>query len=353
MAFLFSIEPKFQTDLDHGNFPKDLRQVFKTRGFPLPQNATVSIQPERVKWQITIMDKNTHGRYIIRKGKNRLDVHTALEIRTIDLTSNIPGGDSIEFLRAEVSKAAYRYSPFALVRYALEGVEQEYGLRIDLDKRVFIDHFDEDPKKEAVLHGAAPKIVKFLSRVLYPESNPPDRTELAKQLRAVAYLTGEFTLRSGKISSFYWDKYRFESDPILLHAIVAELEKLLPPVFDKFAGLELGGVPLATGLSLKTGKPCLYVRKEAKPYGTANLVEGGFEAGETVVVVEDVITTAGQVCTSVNQLRELGLVVEDVVCVIDRQQGGREKVEGIGCSLNSVFTLEELESLEISHGNQK
>ena len=172
-----------------------------------------------------------------------------------------------------------------------------------------------------------------------------NKVELAKRIKAASYLTGQFTLRSGKISSFYWDKYRFESDPVLLQAIVAELQTRLPTYFDKLAGLELGGIPLATGLSLKTGVPCLYVRKEAKTYGTCNLVEGGFHAGETAVVVEDVITTAGQVCASVSQMRELGLIVEHVVCVIDRQQGGREKIQEIGCTLASVFTLEELERL--------
>ena len=172
-----------------------------------------------------------------------------------------------------------------------------------------------------------------------------EKADLAKQMKAVSYLTGKFKLRSGKISSFYWDKYRFESDPVLLMAIVDELQKLLPASFDKLAGLELGGIPLATGLSLKTGKPCLCVRKVAKTYGTCNLVEGGFKPGETVVVIEDVITTAGQVCTSVTQMRELGLQVQDVVCVIDRQQGGRENLKDIGCSLAPVFTLDELERL--------
>ena len=144
------------------------------------------------------------------------------------------------------------------------------------------------------------------------------------------------------ISSFYLDKYRFESNPLLLKAIVDELEKLLPTFYDQLAGLELGGVPLATALSLKTGKNCLFVRKTPKTYGTCNLVEGGFETGDIAVVIEDVITTAGQVSASVQQMRELGLVVEHAICVIDRQQDGRERLEKIGCSLNSVFTLDEL-----------
>ena len=169
---------------------------------------------------------------------------------------------------------------------------------------------------------------------------------LARAIRQVAYLTGTFRLRSGQTSSFYWDKYRFESDPHLLSAIAAELEALLPQSpFDKLAGLELGGVPLATALSLRTGKPCVFVRKMAKDYGTMNIVEGGFEPGDHVVVVEDVITTAGQVVASVGQMRQLGLKIDQVLCAIDRQQGGREKLEAIDCSLRSVFTMEELDRL--------
>jgi orotate phosphoribosyltransferase len=179
-----------------------------------------------------------------------------------------------------------------------------------------------------------------------------EKADLAKRIKATSFLTGQFELRSGKISSFYWDKYRFESNPVLLSAVVDELQKLLPASFDKLAGLELGGIPLATGLSLKTGKPCLYVRKAPKTYGTCNLVEGGFQAGETAVVVEDVITIAGQVCTSVKQMRELGLSVEHVLCVIDRQEGGRENLKNIECSLSSVFSLEELEHLAQDYGYQ-
>ena len=168
------------------------------------------------------------------------------------------------------------------------------------------------------------------------------KAELAKQIRAVSYLTGEFTLRSGKISNFYWDKYRFESNPVLLFAIAEEMAKLLPPEFDGLAGLELGGIPLATAISLKTGVPCFYVRKEAKSYGTANLIEGGIKENSALVIIEDVITTAGQVCTSIEQIRAEGHTVTHVVAVIDRQAGGEEKINAIGCSFASVFTLAEL-----------
>lgn len=170
------------------------------------------------------------------------------------------------------------------------------------------------------------------------------KTELAEQIRAVSYLTGEFVLRSGNISNFYWDKYRFESDPRLLTVIAAEMAKLLPlSECDGLAGLELGGIPLATALSLQTGVPCFYVRKEAKTYGTCNLIEGGVKEGSKLVVIEDVITTAGQVCTSIEQIRAAGYTVEHVIAAIDRQAGGAAKINAIGCSFASVFTLAELE----------
>ena len=179
-----------------------------------------------------------------------------------------------------------------------------------------------------------------------------DRSELARRIRGVSYLTGQFRLRSGKTSSFYWDKYRFESDPELLEAVVDEMAKLLPESFDRLAGLELGGVPLAAGLSLKTGRPCLYVRKSRKEYGTCNLAEGGFSPADKAVVIEDVVTIGGQVCASVEEMRELGLVVSDALCVIDRQQGAHENLKKIGCSLRSVFTLAELEELRAGHSEE-
>jgi orotate phosphoribosyltransferase len=169
------------------------------------------------------------------------------------------------------------------------------------------------------------------------------KAELAKQIRTVSYLTGEFTLRSGNISNFYWDKYRFESNPTLLTAIAEEMATLLPSECDGLAGLELGGIPLATALSLQTGLPCFYVRKEAKTYGTCNLIEGGTKEGSKLVVIEDVITTAGQVCTSIEQIRAAGYTAERVVAAIDRQAGGAAKINALGCSFASVFTLEELE----------
>lgn len=171
------------------------------------------------------------------------------------------------------------------------------------------------------------------------------KSELALLIREVSFLTGEFTLRSGNISNFYWDKYRFESNPKLLAAIAGEMISLLPPEYDGLAGLELGGIPLATAISLELQVPCYYVRKEAKNYGTCNLIEGGVPPNSRLVVIEDVITTAGQVCMSIEQIREEGHTVENVVGVIDRQAGGEEKIKSIGCTFASVFKLSDLEIL--------
>ncbi len=168
--------------------------------------------------------------------------------------------------------------------------------------------------------------------------------ELARRIYDVSHLTGEFTLRSGATSTEYFDKYRFESDPVLLRAIADALVRLVPDGTDLLAGLELGGVPLATALSRLTGIPAVFVRKEAKTYGTGQLAEGAEIDGRRLTVVEDVVTSGGQVVTSCTELRERGATVEHALCVIDRQSGGPEALEAIGVELRPLFTTQELES---------
>lgn len=114
---------------------------------------------------------------------------------------------------------------------------------------------------------------------------------LPEAVRAVASLKGEFRLRSGRISSTYFDKYRFEADPVLLRRVAAAMIPLLPQGSEVLAGLELGGVPIATAMSLATGLPAAFVRKQAKDYGTCLAVEGSDVVGKRVVLVEDIITT--------------------------------------------------------------
>jgi orotate phosphoribosyltransferase len=166
---------------------------------------------------------------------------------------------------------------------------------------------------------------------------------LARTIYERTHLTGEFRLRSGTVSNEYFDKYLFESDPELLRAIGQALVPLLPPDADALAGLELGGVPLATMLSQLTGLPTLFVRKEAKSYGTCRLAEGGDVDGRRLAVVEDVVTSGGQVVASCGDLRDRGAIVDHAVCVIDRESGGSKDLADIDVELRALFTMSELE----------
>ena len=173
----------------------------------------------------------------------------------------------------------------------------------------------------------------------------PDPSDLPARIRLAARIEGQFRLRSGATASEYFDKYRFEADPILLRTIAEAMTDLLPPDADALAGLELGGVPLATMLSQLTGRPTIFVRKQAKEYGTMQLAEGGDVAGKRLVVVEDVVTSGGQVIASTLALRALGASIETAVCVIDREAGGRDAMADIDLELRSLFTKQELDDL--------
>ncbi|UCC16804.1 MAG: orotate phosphoribosyltransferase [Dehalococcoidales bacterium] len=169
-----------------------------------------------------------------------------------------------------------------------------------------------------------------------------DRKELAARIYNISHLTGSFTLRSGQISSEYFDKYLFESDPSLLDNIASEMAKLVPEGTQVLAGLEMGGIPIATALSLKTSIPAVFTRKKAKEYGTCKLAEGMDINGKKLCIIEDVITTGGQVVLSTNDLRGFGASVENVLCVIERDIKGRENLEKEGLTLLSLFTMDEL-----------
>lgn len=170
-----------------------------------------------------------------------------------------------------------------------------------------------------------------------------NRDELARTIYKRTHLTGTFRLRSGAISGEYFDKYLFESDPWLLREIGEALVPLVPAATDAIAGLELGGVPLATILSQLTALPALFVRKEAKTYGTCRLAEGGELDRRRLTVVEDVVTSGGQVVTSCGDLRERGAIVEHAVCVIDRESGGAANLADAGVELRPLYTMSELE----------
>jgi orotate phosphoribosyltransferase len=173
---------------------------------------------------------------------------------------------------------------------------------------------------------------------------PMDRRTLARRIHDTAHITGTFTLRSGAVSHEYFDKYLFEADPVLLHDIAEALAPRVPDDVDALAGLELGGVPIATMLSALTGRPARYVRKQAKPYGTCRLAEGGDIAGERLLIVEDVVTSGGAILDAVRALRDRGAHCERVVCVIDRESGGRENLAAEDLVLEALFTMSELKA---------
>ena len=165
---------------------------------------------------------------------------------------------------------------------------------------------------------------------------------LARRIYDRAHLTGEFRLRSGVVSGEYFDKYLFEADPALMREVAEALVALLPEGAEAVAGLELGGVPLATMVAQLSGLPALFVRKQPKDYGTRRLAEGGEVAGRRLAVVEDVVTSGGQLIQSCAALRERGADIAAVLCVIDREAGGSASLAAQGLELRSVFTMSQL-----------
>ena len=169
-------------------------------------------------------------------------------------------------------------------------------------------------------------------------------TNLVQQVNDVARLTGTFTLRSGRTATEYFDKYQFEADPVLLDALASRMAALIPDGTEVLAGLEMGGIAVVTAVARHAGLPCAFVRKEAKKYGTARLCEGAEVAGRRVLVVEDVVTSGGQVVISTGELRKLGAHVDHALCVIDRQEGGAEALAEHGIKLRALLKRADLDA---------
>jgi orotate phosphoribosyltransferase len=164
--------------------------------------------------------------------------------------------------------------------------------------------------------------------------------ELKLALREHAYLEGDFVLRSGKRSKYYLDKYRFETRPDILAALgerIAATAAEHEPEAVRLAGPELGAVALAAAGSLASGLPFLIVRKAAKDYGTSNRIEGVYEEGERVCLVEDVVTSGGALLEAVEALREANLRVGTAICVVDREEGGADALARHGVRLRPIF----------------
>jgi orotate phosphoribosyltransferase len=170
-------------------------------------------------------------------------------------------------------------------------------------------------------------------------------TALARDIDAHCRLNGEFTLRSGQVASEYFDKYLFETDPDLLARVAAAMVPLLPDDTELLGGLEMGGIPIVTVLSAQSRLPALFVRKEAKTYGTCKLAEGPDVAGRRVTLVEDVITTGGAVRNATLALRDAGATVETVVCAIDRSPGDANPLADVALEIRSVLTKAHLDAV--------
>ena len=165
--------------------------------------------------------------------------------------------------------------------------------------------------------------------------------ELRQAIRSHALLEGDFLLRSGRRSRYYLDKYRFETRPELLEELgrrIAEAAGRAEPEADRLAGPELGAVTLAASASLVSRLPFLIVRGKAKEYGTMNRLEGAFVEGETICLVEDVVTSGGAALEAVEALREAGLRVRAAVCVVDREEGGSDLLARAGVRLWPLLT---------------
>lgn len=172
---------------------------------------------------------------------------------------------------------------------------------------------------------------------------------LARAIADVALLRGSFTLRSGKQSSYYLDKYLFSTRPELLRRLaplfasrIKAMESRAGATVRRLAGAELGGIPLVTAASMETGLPCVFVRNKKKDYGTAKQLEGVIERGDAMILLEDVATTGGQALEAVAALREAGGNVLGVIATIDRLEGARENIAAQGLGFDALFTKRDL-----------
>jgi orotate phosphoribosyltransferase len=168
------------------------------------------------------------------------------------------------------------------------------------------------------------------------------REELLKRIKQTAYLEGDFTLRSGKKSKYYLDKYLFETCPDILQALGKEFAGYVTDDVTLIAGAELGGVALAAATAIETGKNWVIIRNSKKGYGTSKMVEGIINKGDVVLLVEDIATTGGQVIEAANIITEAGGTVKKIVCTIDRKQGAKENITSAGYEFDSILTKDDL-----------
>jgi orotate phosphoribosyltransferase len=175
------------------------------------------------------------------------------------------------------------------------------------------------------------------------ETRTSELTELGRELVKASYLKGDFLLRSGKRSNRYFDKFLFETEPALLKRLGKHLATIVPADTQRLAAPELGAVLLGGAVSMETGLPLVLIRKEPKGYGTSKQIEGRFEAGDRVTVIEDVVTTGGDSLRSAQVLRDAGVDVIHLVVVLDRGEGGEENIRQAGIPYSPLFRIQDLE----------
>jgi len=164
------------------------------------------------------------------------------------------------------------------------------------------------------------------------------RADLIQEMKDIALLHGDFTLRSGLKSKWYFDKYRFEGSPGIMRSVAHHMSRLIPEGTNRLAGIELGGIPMCTALSLETELNCVFVRKQAKEYGTTAMVEGVYESSDNILMIEDVVTTGGQAIIMIKQLKEQGLNIIGTLAVLNRDQGATEAFSDENIPFWSLFS---------------
>jgi orotate phosphoribosyltransferase len=169
-----------------------------------------------------------------------------------------------------------------------------------------------------------------------------ENVELYEAIKNAALLRGDFTLRSGRKSKYYLDKYLFEADPAILQELGRRFAQHASKQTTRIAGAELGGVALAAAASMASGLPFAIIRNAKKGYGTQKMHEGKLESGDRVLLFEDIATTGGQVIEAAKVITEAGAAVERIVAVIDRQEGARENIEAAGYAFAALMTKRDL-----------
>jgi orotate phosphoribosyltransferase len=175
------------------------------------------------------------------------------------------------------------------------------------------------------------------------ETRASELRDLGRELVKASYLKGDFVLRSGKRSNRYFDKFLFETDPAVLRRLGKQLARLVPAETQRLAAPELGAVLLGGAVSMESGLPLVLVRKEPKGYGTSKQIEGRFEPGDRVTVIEDVVTTGGDSLRSAQVLRDAGVEVIHLVVVLDRGEGGEDNIKAAGIPYSPLFRVADLE----------